>query len=335
MAMLQESPQGYRPVKAPPLSIIIEWENAGRIGVVRARRMMAQLHLQLSALPPSLDGRPEILLMYNEALTSRQEVEALVRAPGREDWPADVRYLAAIDGSYYEQKNFGAANTSGDVIIFLDSDVVPEPGWLAALLDSISDPQIEVVCGATSIEPEGFYSAAVALFWFFPTKGKKRNLIESRRFFANNVAFRRSLFEKHNFPPSGQYRGQCALLAEELMANGHRIWRNRAAHVLHPAPEGFKHFTLRALWHGHDDMVHKTRKGGGASLRAGTFQFVADARRSWRIIRRQRRTVGLGTAGAAGALALGLSYYALKYIGYVMSSIRPKLVSGLLTKADI
>ena len=94
---------------APPLSIVIEWENAGRIGIIRARRMMAQLHEQLTAATPSLEGRAEILFMYNRALTSEDALSTLVHEAGRADWPVDLRYLPAIDGSYYEQKNYGAA----------------------------------------------------------------------------------------------------------------------------------------------------------------------------------------------------------------------------------
>lgn len=42
-------------------------------------------------------------------------------------------------------RNTGAAAASGDLVAFLDSDVVPEPGWLAPLLGHLADPAVALV----------------------------------------------------------------------------------------------------------------------------------------------------------------------------------------------
>ncbi|GAA4873108.1 glycosyltransferase [Actinomycetospora straminea] len=39
-------------------------------------------------------------------------------------------------------RNTGAASSSGALVAFLDSDVVPEPGWLAPLLGHLADPAV-------------------------------------------------------------------------------------------------------------------------------------------------------------------------------------------------
>lgn len=316
-----------------PLSIVIEWENAGRIGAIRARRMLKQLLAQICDQDFAATDRPEILLMYNAALNTRQEVQSLVEEAGTE-WPADIRYLPAIDGSYYEQKNHGADNTSGDVLIFLDSDVVPEPGWLSGLLSVMGKPGVDVVCGTTSIEAEGFYAKAFALFWFFPIRDARRDLAPSDRFYPNNVAFRRAVFDKHRFERTGQYRGPCALLADTLKREGYSIWRNHESHVLHPAPTGLRHFVLRALWHGHDDGVEQGRSGG-RSFWKGTRHFLREVSGMARDIERRREEVGLGSLGAVGAAALGSAYFGIKYAGFLSTLAGPRLTHKLLSKAEL
>lgn len=317
----------------PPLSIVIEWENAGRIGAARARRMLTQLHAQLDENAGRFAARPEVLLMFNDRLNTQAEIGALVDAAG-DAWAADIRFMPALDGGYYEQKNHGAAHTTGEVLIFLDSDVVPEPGWLAGLLDAIVRPEVQVVCGTTSIEPLGFYAKCMAMIWFFPMRTAERDMVRANRFFANNVAFRRGVFQQHGFPDSGQYRGQCALLAEQLLADGNEIWRNRASHVLHPPPDGMRHFVLRALWHGHDDLLHK-RQVGLPLLREGTRQLRRDLSRVRRNIREHRRALGVGAGGGIGAFAIGLGYHGLKYAAFLATLALPGATGRALARANL
>jgi len=44
-------------------------------------------------------------------------------------------------------RNLGAQHASGEVLVFLDADTAPEPGWLDALLAPFSDPSIVAVKG--------------------------------------------------------------------------------------------------------------------------------------------------------------------------------------------
>lgn len=321
------------PVVCPALSIIIEWENADRIGVSRAKRMLAALHAQLDEVGAAGSGS-EVIFLYSQDSIDSETIRSLVEAAGGESgWPVDIQYVAAPNGHYYEQKNFGARQARNDIFLFLDSDVVPQEKWLERLSDSLRDPSVELVCGTTFIEHQNLYSAAVALIWFFPTLSDRRDLSKEKRFFANNVAFRRSLFEKNNFPDTGQFRGQCAILADQLMKNGHVIWRNHAAIVAHPPPDGVKHFLVRALMHGHDNNI-AMKAERRASLRAGTAQFFQDLRRSALVIRKKRRLVGLGIPGAVSAGGIAVTYYSLKYLSYIAALIQPRLLNRALSRLD-
>lgn len=308
---------------APPplLSIVIEWENAGRIGLNRARRMLAALRAQLA----DEGTRHELIMLHDPAKLDRAAIAEAVREAGL-DGP--VRYAAPLGAGYYEQKNAGAALARGEIVVFLDSDVVPQPGWLGALTRPFADARIGVVGGTTFVDHDGLYSAAMALAWFFPLPGQGRGIAPSRTFFANNVAFRRGIFARHPFPETGQYRGQCAFLADALIEAGEQIRLSRDARVAHPPPQGLRQFLVRALWNGHDDRVRAGLTKG--CLPAMTRDFLAAVVR----IGRDHRRVGLRFPGAVAASLIATSYYALRFAAYFAAAAAPEWVRRSLSRAD-
>jgi hypothetical protein len=155
---------------AASLSIVIEWENARLAEAERSLRMLGELARQLDDLARTSSRAVDILLLFNLAVMAEAAIEALIdHVRPRADWPAMIRLLPSGERGYYEQKNFGVQHTAGDIVLFVDSDVVPEPGWLERLLTSF-DPEVGVVCGSTYVERGSFYERAVALFWLFPLR---------------------------------------------------------------------------------------------------------------------------------------------------------------------
>jgi hypothetical protein len=319
---------------APSLSLVIEWENANRIGVERARRMLAALHEQLREVGAPGRGEHEVFLLFPEDDVSDAELRPIVEEVAPIDsWPARFRLVPSTAGGYYEQKNAGAALTSGDILIFLDSDVVPQPGWLAGLIDGLQRSNASVVCGNTFVEYDGVYSAAVALSWFFPLRSEEEGLKPTHFFYANNVAFRRDVFMKHQFPETGQFRGQCSALAVNLERDGHQIVMNGASRVAHPPPEGLKHYAVRALWNGHDDFI-SMRNAGNASFLGGSKKIARDLRWTLQTIKRDHPKVGFGLAGAAVAGSLAAVYCGLKWMSYTAAIADDRKVYRTLEKVD-
>jgi hypothetical protein len=187
---------------AASLSIVIEWENARLAEAERSLRMLGELARQLDDLARTSSRAVDILLLFNLAVMAEAAIEALIdHVRPRADWPAMIRLLPSGERGYYEQKNFGVQHTAGDIVLFVDSDVVPEPGWLERLLTSF-DPEVGVVCGSTYVECGSFYERAVALFWLFPLRLSGEGLEEASSFYANNVAFRRTVIGENPFPIS-------------------------------------------------------------------------------------------------------------------------------------
>lgn len=313
-------------VGLPAPSIVIEWENAGLAGEARACAMLASLGEQLQGLAGSLDGAPEVVVVFNSAEIEGKHLDELIaRVPALA--AAGVRLVPDAEGHhYYELKNLGARHATKPALVFLDSDVVPEAGWLKGILTALAEPDRPVASGNTYVDPAGFYAKAFALFWFFPLRSEKAETSDAYWFFANNVGFSREDFAAHPFPQAKTFRGQCSLLAEELRGAGKRILLVGSARVRHPPPSGFYHFCARALCQGHDNALLPAIYGK-ASLGKAFQMLGGDVKRVTSRILGRRPAAKAGAGVVALAFLLGYAYSGLKFAGYCVSLRWPRLIS--------
>lgn len=312
--------------KLPEFEVVIEWENARLSELHRALRMLRGLNAQIGAL--KLPGRPKVWIVYDaDEIDSSVIVHAIDAAGCSGD---DASFEAIIEGvreqRYYQLKTFGAKRCASEVIVFIDSDVVPEDGWLRGLLEPFADDSVDVVAGTAFVEPDSFVARAFALFWFFPLRTSLEGLTPATAGFANNVAFRRAIYLRRPYPELPQFRGQCSALWRMLVSDRVGFFCQHGARVSHPAPNGFKHFILRALAHGHDDVAEARRRGDSVRL-GGKGQLSAlrgrlrDARNR---ILAGRRSVGLGPVGALAALGLAASFNVIRFAGAMLAIRRPE-----------
>ena len=246
------------------LSVVIEWENILLAEQVRCRRMLAQLAAQCrEVLADGADERVriagpiEVLILFDPHDAQESEIAEVGReCLGDPNDAIQWRTAAAPGLSYYTMKNAGVKLAGGDIVVQLDSDVIPDAGWLANLVAPFADPAVQVVGGNTYIGPTSLYAKTVALTWVFPLRAEHGRLEPTRHFHANNVAFRRTLalaYPYQEFP--GRSRGACAALALQLIAAGIQPYLNSAAQVDHPAPNGLGRYLIRALMQGRDQML--------------------------------------------------------------------------------
>ena len=233
---------------------------------------------------------------------------------------------------YCELKNEGAKRASGDIVVFLDSDVIPEPDWLDQLVRSFLDPGVQVVGGTSYIEPVSLYTRAFALTWFFPLRTPDGPLQTTPYFVANNVAGRREFLARYPFPDDPRFRGQGSTLADTLAAEGIPIYENPNARVSHPPPNGVSHFVHRALCEGHDLIIKERLRGRSAPVSLGRNvrlsywalrKMAAEIRES---IWSQRERVGLSAAAAPFAFGIALLYYTTRAVGEILTRIDPGIV---------
>ena len=319
------------------VSVVIEWDNVRLAELGRARRMLAALASQAREVhrpPPwaapaeseflrGIAPPVEVLVTFDSAEFTVAGLDPVVRACLPEGFePLALRYVPVPGGRYYQLKNAGAAEATGDLLVFLDSDCIPEPGWLQALLAGFSDPDRHAIGGNTYVEPAGVYGKTFALMWFFPFREEDGPLAPARTFLVNNVAFRRDTFLAHRFPlEPGLSKGACLRLAQQLLANGIPIHHAPRAHCSHPAPNGLGHFLRRGIAQGRDF----TLAPGGSPIGFASSCRRAASYLGWSTMRvvQHRERVGLPAPAIPASLAIAWSYCSLYFAGSALSHVAP------------
>jgi len=319
-------------VPGQSLSVIVEWENVLLAERTRCDAMLAMLAGEADRLTRggSVATPIQLLVCFDETEVDADGVAASVASEvPLEEGPFEVAFVPAAGAEYYELKNAAARLATGEIVVFVDSDVIPEPGWLEDLLRPFADEQVGVVAGNSYIEPTGVYGKAFALGWFFPLRSNESVVRPVSRFYANNVAFRRQVLQRFPFPElEGTSRGSCWRLSTILRENGVAIVESTGAKVAHPPPNGFVHFLRRALAEGRDRYLAAVPYGSRRPrLRVGTFgRLNRHLRKSTTSIVRDFDRVGLPAPGVPVAIAISGSYYVLCAIGELMTIASPRFM---------
>ena len=306
----------------PDISIIIEWENVILADAARSVRMIERLRKQIS----ELGRKVEVIVLFNPEQIDRSFLENELFSqfdPDSADNSVSLRVQEACGKHYYELKNEGARLAGGDIVVFLDCDVIPDDGWLENIVKPLYDNEdIKMVGGNTYVDYCGVYSKAFALAWIFKLRVNGNHaLVENHLFHANNVAFRKELIMTHPFPemPEGVIRKSCVMLSKELELQGITIWINTAAQVSHPPPNGIHHFFIKALVEGRDSVL--SEKLDPPILLKGSYfgKFIANLMR----IIRDRKKVDLPAWQTPAALGIMFTYYMVAMTGAIIARVYP------------
>lgn len=319
------------------LSIVIEWANTRLNGQWRAAALLDRLERQWQELlaggyPETLPGegrefltgfdkRAELLIVSSEAMPAA--IEKAIRE--RLSTIFDVGIHVGDGLEYYPLKNFGAGLASGEILLFVDSDVFPDDGWLAHLVGTFARPDVDAVCGQTYVAPTNLFAKAFALGWTYKLPDRSGKVFPVRKFYANTIALRTEVFRQAGgFPSIGRRtRGAASLLGRALERRGTAVWENQHACVDHPPPSSLRHLAVRALAHGRDQYMnhseerHLTGLGRSVGIATGRMgRGVYRTLRGW-------RQVGLKPWELPAALALCIGYHAFFALGGVLTHVSP------------
>lgn len=320
----------------PWVSFVVEWENALLSDRNRSVTMLRTMRRQCVevASSPEVTSRAtfglslfELLVVYDEArLDGGHLAEMLRRCVGDSDEILHWRLLPTRESGYYKNKNFGAREAAGEVLLFVDADVIPEAGWLRQVLSGLADhPAVEVMAGSAYIEPEGLVGKVFALTWFFPLRTKDGPLQRVDSFFVNTLAIRSSFHRQHPFPDlDGTSRGSCIVLANELAAAGIPVYLNPRVRVRHPAPNGIRHISKRALAQGRDRLYRERRFGTrwSSSWLASCLRLARHDVGSAGKTLTGFHSVGLNPLLIPAALMVAWYYYLLYWTGEILTHLR-------------
>ncbi|MGH7215022.1 MAG: glycosyltransferase family 2 protein, partial [Tepidisphaeraceae bacterium] len=191
-------------------------------------------------------NRAESLSRTLDALSAVQvpatlRAEVIVVDNGSTDaTPAIVRSCRMLDGAaphYISEprrgqcfaRNRGLAQAGGDVIIFIDDDVRPTPGWLAALCRPLVEGRADAVVGAMELGPEleRPWMKAFHRVWLTSTEHLRAdepppNMVGANMAFARRVLARVPQFDTDLGPGALGYHDD-VLFSRQLAEAGFRI----------------------------------------------------------------------------------------------------------------
>lgn len=194
-----------------------------------------------STVPPQIEW--EILLVDNNSSDRTREVaeEFCKRAPGR------VRYVFERQPGLSHARNTGIHEAKGEIVAFMDDDVIVEATWLWNLTASMLGGEWSGAGGRVVPEwncprpgwlslDQWYTLGPLANFDFGPAP---RELTEPP--FGANMAFRKEMFEKYGGFRTDLGRRPGSLVSNEdtefgnrLLTAGERLWYEPSAVLYHP-----------------------------------------------------------------------------------------------------
>ncbi len=310
----------------PPITIIIEWENAIDVEDEWAKRAMTNFQNELERCHNRMSEKPTVMYLYDQGAVAESTIRdtIAVAAPRLEEF-CELKVIATPGLTYYKLKNFGVQNTKTDLVVFLDSDAGPQPGWLENLVKPFDDPEIMAVGGFTVLGYEDLLSKTMALSWIFNLASEREATAKRKKIHANNAAFRTAFFKRNPFPDlEVTFKKSCGFWLRDISARGYRWLRTPDAMTVHAPHPGGKFIIWRAWTTGMDrdfQAFHTITKSRFGRLGYSFIFFAKKVGRSWFRIWTKGGEVDLPVWQRPAAMVLSLGFYGAALVGQLQSAL--------------
>jgi hypothetical protein len=335
-------PTPSTPPTLPPITILIEWENAIDVEDKWTHRAMQALETELAASRDLMPVPPRVMYLYDRGRVAEELIRRTIAtvAP-RIPELCKLEMVPTPGLTYYKLKNYGVARTETEFVVMLDSDAAPQPGWLPGLLAPFADPAVMAVGGFTVLAYDDLLSKVLALIWIFHLRGDRQVTLKRKKINANNCAFRTAFFKANPWPDLPAFKKQCGFWLRDIEKRGIKWVRTVDAMTVHAPHPGYAFFLWRAWTAGTDRDVQTFHAGYTTRLgRLGYavfFWIKRSARSTLRILTRGHE-VELRWWQMPAALLVGNLYFAVLFVGQVWAALTRSyvpLAAGRPTAADV
>jgi hypothetical protein len=311
--------------KLPPVTIVVEWENAIDVEDKWTRAAMAAFERELASVAPRMSAKPRVMYLYDKNAVEPGTInDVLATTAPRIRELADLEIVATDGLTYYKLKNYGISRAKTDLSIMLDSDAAPQPGWLENLIKPFADPNVMAVGGFTVLGYDDFLSKTFALNWIFDLREERDKTVKRRKIHANNAAVRTDFFRANPFPDLPTFKKACGFWTRDMDARGLLYVRTPDAMTVHAPHPGYKFLAWRAWTMGLDrdyqafQTATKSRIGRlGFALKF----FGGKVGKSWWRIWTRGGSVELPVWQRPAAMLVSLGFYGVGLAGELASAV--------------
>ena len=311
--------------KLPSFTVLIEWENAIDVEDEWTARAMVAFQTELERCRDLLSERPKVMYLYNANAVEADTILAVIdRVAPKLGELVDLELVPTPGLTYYQLKNFGAQRAQTDIVVMLDSDAGPQPGWLPGLLKPFADKEIKAVGGFTVLGYEDLLSRTMALIWIFNLASEREITAQRKKIHANNCAMRTEFFRSNPFPELPAFKKQCGIWLRDIDRRGVRWTRTADAMTVHAPHPGFKFLAWRAWTAGLDRDFQAFYSGTRSRIGRLGYAFRMWGKKTWRATRRiisKHTEVDLPAWQVPAALLIAYAFYTVWLGGELWSAL--------------
>jgi glycosyltransferase involved in cell wall biosynthesis len=266
--------------------------------------------------------RTETIVVLDDAVPEADAAEIRLRHP-------QVILARSAESNYFAAKNSGVAVATGDYVVFLDGDCVPEPECVERLVARF-EPDVALVAGRVRYTA-GTWAArlfSVPDFAYVVTEADG----QASALNLGNAAFRRDVLLRLPLDARIRRNGGCYQLFRRIRATGAKALYEPRAVASHGIDVGGLGFIRKHYERGYDGVtvyrLDEQRLFGGTSWfrRFGPLALPPlTARRiliDWQRLARHRKQIGISFPALPGYAVLGASLRLVELAGSLVASVK-------------
>ena len=312
-------------VQLPAVTILLEWENAMDVEAAWVHRAMQALEAELERCLPQMQAPPRVMYLYDQSTVNAQDIsDTIAKVVPRLPEVCALELVPTPGLTYYQLKNYGVQRTKTDLVVMLDSDAAPQPGWLPGLLKPFEDSEVMAVGGFTVLGHHNLLSRMLALTWIFHLPSERGITTQRQKINANSCAFRTAFFQANPWPELPAFKKQCGFWLRDIDRRGIKWVRTVGAMTVHAPHPGLRFMVWRAWTSGRDrdfQAYHTVSPWRLGRLGYAVYFWLKKCWRSTYRIVTKGHEVHLPVWHMPAALCLAYGYYTILFAGQLASAL--------------